>query len=164
MNDLIPASPSDSGLQLLSPMEAGPAAPPPPKFRLQKFLLTLRLHWWIPAVAMAVCFAAAVAIFLLSPPIFVATGSLWETEKLQVPGGAAFTVDRDNYIGTQSQLLRSRMLRQLTLNWMRANSTTNNIILGEDGEPLPVDIKVLASPKSSVYTIEARSACFLDAY
>jgi capsular exopolysaccharide synthesis family protein len=139
-------------------MEAGPAAPPPPKFRLQKFLLTLRLHWWIPAVAMAVSFAAAVAIFLLSPPIFVATGSLWETEKLQVPGGAAFTVDRDNYIGTQSQLLRSRMLRQLTLNWMRANSTTNNIILGEDGEPLPVDIKVLASPKSSVYTIEARSA------
>jgi capsular exopolysaccharide synthesis family protein len=158
MKDLIPTSPSDSGLQLLSPMEAGPSAPPPQKFRLHKFLFTLRHSWWIPAVAMAVCLAAAVTIFFLSPPIFVATGSLWETEKLQVPGGAAFTVDRDNYIGTQSQLLRSRMLRQLTLNWMRANSSTNNIILGEDGEPLPVTIKVLASPKSSVYTIEARSA------
>jgi succinoglycan biosynthesis transport protein ExoP len=158
MKDLIPASPSDSGLQLLSPMDGGQAPPPtPPKFRLQKLLFFLRKFWWVPVSSVAVCCAGAVAIFLLSPPAFVTTGRLWETEKLQVPGGAAFTVDRDNYLGTQAELLRSLMLRQLTLNWMRANNP-GNISLGENGEPLPVEIVVFASPKSSVYTIEARSA------
>ena len=29
---------------------------------------------------------------------------------------------------------------------------------GDDGEPLPIDLRVSASPKSAVYTLEARSA------
>jgi uncharacterized protein involved in exopolysaccharide biosynthesis len=49
------------------------------------------------------------------------------------------------------------VLRQLTLNWIRANDS-NAIIYGDDGEPLEADIQVFSSPKSSVYTIEARSA------
>jgi uncharacterized protein involved in exopolysaccharide biosynthesis len=155
MKDLIPASPSDQGLQLMEPM-GGSHAAPPSKFKLQKLLFFLRKFWWIPVITLTLSLGVGATIFYFTPPTFVAEGSLWETEKMQLPGGAAYTEDRDNYLGTQEQLLKSHMLRELTLTRMRSTQT-NDIINGEDGQPLPVDIQVFDSPKSSVYTIDARS-------
>ena len=155
MKDIIPIPPSNSGLQLMEPMGSVPAAPAT-KFRLHKFLFALRKFWWIPVVTLGLGLGVAVVIFFKTPPIFVSTGSMWETEKLRLPDGAAFTDDRDNYLGTQAGLLSSPLLRQMALNRMRATET-NSIIVGEDGEPLPVQIQVFASPKSSIYTVEARS-------
>ena len=140
----------------MEPM-ANSHVPSAPKFRAQKFLFFLRKFWWIPLVTVALSTGAAIAIFFHAPPIFVSTGSMWETEKLRLPDGAAFTDDRDNYLGTQADVLHSKMLRDMTLNRMQALST-NEIILDKDGNPLPVDIQVYSSPKSSVYTLEARSA------
>jgi capsular exopolysaccharide synthesis family protein len=156
MNDLIPVPPSDSGLQLMEPM-AHSHASAAPKFRLQKLWLFLRKFWWIPVVTLTLSVGVAVAIFFHTPPTFVSYGSMWETEKLRLPDGAAFTEDRDNYLGTQTELLRSKMLRELTLTRMRAVDT-NNIILDENGEALQVEIQVFSTPKSSVYTIQACSA------
>lgn len=156
MKDLTPVTPSDPGFQLMEPM-ASNHAPSSAKFRPKKFLLYLRKFWWMPIVTAALGVGTAITIFFHTPPIFVSTGSLWETEKLHLPDGAAFTDDRDNYLGTQDELLRSKMLRELTLNRMRALNT-NEIILDKDGSPLPVSIEVFSSPKSSVYTLEARSA------
>lgn len=165
MKDLTPIPPSDSGLQLMSPMENTPAGPPPSKLRWQKVWFFLRSYWWIPLITVSASLIVAVVIFLLMPPVFVSSGSLWEAEKLRFADGASFTQDRDNYLGTQAELLRNPTLRKQTLNWMRANGT-NNIILGEDGEPLPVNIQVYYTPRSSVYTIEARSLnpAFTPAY
>ncbi len=164
MKDLIPASPSDQGLQLMEPMGNHHAAPPS-KFKLQKVLFFLRKFWWIPMITLTLSLGVGVAIFFFTPPTFVSYGSLWETEKLRLPDGAAFTEDRDIYLGTQSDLLQSPMLRQMTLTRMQATQT-NSIIYGENGEPLPVTIQVFASAKSSVYTIEARSLnpAFTPAY
>jgi capsular exopolysaccharide synthesis family protein len=156
MNDLIPMPPSDSGLQLLEPMKQGhePAAP---KFRLQKLWLFLRQFWWIPVITLALSLSVAVVIFFRTPPIFYSVGSMWETEKLRLPDGAAFTEDRENYLGTQTELLRSKMLRDLTLNTMRA-ADTNSVFVDENGDPLPVEIEVGSTPKSSVYMVQASSA------
>jgi capsular exopolysaccharide synthesis family protein len=156
MKDLTPMPPADPGFQLMSPMESAPATPPPSKLRWHKVWFFLRAYWWIPLTTVSLSLVVAVITFLLMPPVFVSSGSLWEAEKMRLPDGAAFTQDRENYLGTQAQLLRSPTLRQLTLNWMRANGT-NNIMLGEDGEPLPVEIEVYYTSRSSVYTIEARS-------
>ena len=131
--------------------------PTPPKFRPQKLLLFLRKFWWIPLVTLALSIGTAVVIFFHSPPMFVSTGSLWETEKLQLPGGAAFTDDRENFLGTQADVLRSGKLREMALNRMRALAT-NQIVLDKDGNPLPVEVQVFSSAKSSVYTIQASSA------
>ena len=158
MKDLIPASPSDHGLQLMSPMDQPPPPPPASKFRLHKLLLCLKHFWWIPVITGVLSLGVGIAMFLHTPPTFVSYGRLYESLKLRLPDGAAFAEDRDNYLGTQSELLGSQMLHQRTLAWMRANSATNNIIIGEDGEPIPVDIQVFSSARSSIYTVEARSA------
>jgi capsular exopolysaccharide synthesis family protein len=164
MNDLTPVPPHDAGLQLMEPMP-GPHAPSASRFRIQKFLFALRKFWWIPALTVMLGGAAAVTLFLLSPPVFVSVGSLWQTEKLNLPDGASFSDDRNYFLGTQSDILHSKMLRDMTLNWMRA-SGSNQIVLNKNGDPLPVDIQVFASPKSMVYTIEARSSnpAFTPAY
>lgn len=156
MNALTPIPPRDPGFQLLEPM---PASPPPSgaKFRPQKLLFFLRKFWWIPLITLTLAMGGAVTKFFLTPPIFVSYGSLWQTQRLKLPDGASFTEDHDDFLGTQSELLQSEKLRQLTLSRMRALDT-NSIINGADGEPLPVNIQVFASPKSSVYTIQAKSA------
>src|SRR5471032_3471428 len=112
MNDLTPTQPPDPVFQLMDPMAKIPA-PAAPKFRLQKLFFFLRKFWWIPLVTVALSIGAAITIFFQTPPTFVSTGSIWETEKLEVPGGAAFSEDRDNFLGTQADLLRNNKLREM---------------------------------------------------
>ena len=161
MKNLTPIPPSDPGFQLMEPMANNHAAPPP-KFRPQKLLFFLRKFWWMPVVGMALGFGTAVAIFFRTPPIFVSSGSMLETEKLQLPGGAGFSDDqasssdaRDTYLGTQTQLLRDPALRELTLNRLETFATNQSALYrdgkGKDGNWIPVDIQVYSSSKSSVY-------------
>ncbi len=157
MKDLVHISSSDSGLQLLEPMRQGGQEPPAPKFRLQKLLMFLRKFWWIPVLTLTLSLGVAVVVFLRSPPIFYSVGSLWETEKLRLPDGAAFTEDRERDLGTQEDVLRSKVLRDLTLAQMRA-SDSNSIVTDENGDPLSVQIEVSSTPKSSVYVIQSSSA------
>ena len=102
MKDLIHVPQNDHGLQLMSPMDQAPPPPPPAKFKLHKLLFALRKYWWILLTTLVLSLAVGFVIFLRTPPIFVSYGSLWETVKLALPGGAAFTDDRDNYLGTQT--------------------------------------------------------------
>ena len=139
----------------MEPMGSSPTAPPS-KFKLQKLLFFLRKFWWVPVLTLTLGLGVGATIFYFTPPIFVSYGSLWETEKMQLPGGASYVEDRDSYLGTQVKLLQSDRLRQLTLTWMKAMQT-NSIVLGADGEPLPVEIQVYTSPQNSVYSLEARS-------
>lgn len=167
MKDLTPVPPSDPGFQLMEPMANG-NAPAPAKFRPQKMLLFLRKFWWIPILTTALSLGIAVIIFIKTPPTFVSYGRMWETEKLQLPAGATFSYDQDNYAGTMTELLRSRQMWNRTTNYMMAYEKSA-VIWGKDGCIIPVDIQVYPAPKSSVYTIEAISEnpgftpAFLDA-
>jgi capsular exopolysaccharide synthesis family protein len=164
MKDLTPIPPADAGFRLIEPMANG-HAPTAVKFHPQKLLLFLRKFWWIPVITLTLGIAAAVILFYHTPPTFVSYGSMWETEKLRLPDGADFTYDRDNYIGTMTELLRSRKMWDKTTNYMVAFHK-DEISWDKDGKIMPVDIQVFASPKSSVYTIEACSAnpAFTPAY
>lgn len=156
MNDLVPIPPSDHGFQLMEPMQsANPAASP--KFRPQKFIFSLRKFWWIPLITLTLGTATAIVVFFMTPPTFVSYGSMWETEKLRLPDGAAFTEDRETYLGTQLQLLNSKPLRELTISRLKSVGT-NEIVLDQNGIPLHVEIQVYGSTKSSVYSVEAKSA------
>ncbi len=104
-NQLTPITP-DPGYPVLGPMD-DIAPPPPPKFQWVKFLATLRKFWWLPTLTLMLGIAGATAHFFLTPPVFYSIARMWETEKLRLPGGAAFTEDTQNNLGTQGELLRS---------------------------------------------------------
>jgi capsular exopolysaccharide synthesis family protein len=161
MNNLIPVPQPDSSLQLVEPMANGQAATKP-KFRPQKLLFFLRKFWWIPLITLALGVSMAVYKFYHTPPTFVSYGRMWETEKLRLPDGAAFDYDRDVYIGTLTELLQSRSMWERTTNYMMVYHKDQLV----NGQAIGCDIQVFASTKSSVYTLEARSAnpAFTPAY
>lgn len=111
----------------------------------------------MPVLTLTLALGAAIVYFLLAPPTFVSSAAMWETEKMRLPEGALFTEDPQNYLGTQTELLRSGMMRQLTLARLQA-AGTNAVPLGKDGKPLGVKLKVTQAPKSSVFVVEASSS------
>jgi len=130
---------------------------PASTFRIWKFLAILRQRWWVPALTLALFLGAAIGFILWASPTFVSQASMWETEKLRLPEGAQFSEDPQNYLGTQTELLRSGRMRQLTLASLQA-VMTNAVPRGKDGQPLEVKLVLKQAPKSSVFVVEASSS------
>lgn len=122
---------------------------------LRKFILCLQEWWWIPLITVAVCLVVATGYSRFAPPLFVSTAQMWETEKMKLPEGDAFVEDQ-NYLGTQSELLRSARMRQLALERIRSTGT-NSVPLDKMGQPVPVLLQVAPVPKSSIFTVKASS-------
>jgi polysaccharide biosynthesis transport protein len=153
MSSLTPLPPNNPGFQVGAPVDVN-TAPPPPKFRLKKFLFFLRKFWWIPVITLVLALIAGVIDFLETPPLFVSRASMWETEKLQLPDGASFAQDQDTYFGTLTAVLQSEPLREMALSRLQ----TNQIAVDQNENPLGVSINVYQAPKSSVFIVEADSA------
>jgi capsular exopolysaccharide synthesis family protein len=147
--------PPELGYELIDTPENYSA--PAPAFHVRKFIAFLRKYWWVPVLTLTLGLGAAIAYFLLAPPNFVSSAAMWETEKMRLPEGALFTEDPQNYLGTQTELLRSGRMRQLTLARLQT-AGTNTVPLGKDGKPLGVKLKVTQAPKSSVFVVEASSS------
>jgi capsular exopolysaccharide synthesis family protein len=164
MSDLLPANlPPDGPLERGYGGYYGYGPPTEPagagsSTRASRFLGFLRRFWWIPALTLTLSAAgAAFYVIRFSEPVFVSSARMWETEKLNLPGGAAFTADVQSYLGTQLELLRSGKLVQLALATLRA-SGTNAVPLDKTGNPLKVDLKVVQAPKSTVFAVQAFSS------
>ena len=155
MNTTPTPPPPELGYDLIDSPEDYSA--PAPAFQIRKFLVVLRKHWWVPVLTLTLALGAAIVYFLLAPPTFVSSAAMWETEKMRLPEGALFTEDPQNYLGTQTELLRSGRMRQLTLARLQA-AGTNTVPVGKDGKPLGVKLKVTQAPKSSVFVVEASSS------
>ncbi|MGO8764085.1 MAG: polysaccharide biosynthesis tyrosine autokinase [Limisphaerales bacterium] len=128
-----------------------------PKFRLKKLLLFLRKFWWIPLITVVIGAGVTVLKFRTTPPEFVSNASMWETEKLNLPGGADFTEDESSFFGTLTTVLQSGPVRQMALERL-ANEGTNMIVTDKNGNPIPVQINVYQQPKADVFAIQAISA------
>jgi len=147
--------PPELGYELIDTPEDYSA--PASAFHVRKFLAVLRKHWWVPVLTLALFLGAAIGYLLWSPPTFVSKASMWETEKLRLPEGAMFSEDPQSYLGTQTELIRSGRMRQLTLARLQA-VMTNGVPRGKDGQPLEVKLAVKLAPKSSVFVVEASSS------
>ncbi len=147
--------PPELGYELIDTPEDYSA--PAPTFHVRKLLAVLRKHWWVPVLTLVLSLVAAIGYLLWAPPTFVSKASMWETEKLRLPEGAMFSEDPQSYLGTQTELIRSGRMRQLTLAHLQA-AGTNTVPRGKDGEPLEVKLAVKLAPKSSVIVVEASSS------
>jgi polysaccharide biosynthesis transport protein len=156
MSDLLPANsqpPPDQRYPAYGPtLDYGPVQPPPA--RIQRFFIFLRRLWWVPLLTLFVCMGAAEGYVYWMPPTYVSTARMWETEKLNLPGGPIFSADLQTYLGTQIELMRSGRLRQLALERL----PTNAIPLDKENQPRKVQLKIGQAPRSSVFYVEASSS------
>ena len=161
-NSLIP-SPAEPGQY--GPPFAEEFTPPQSKFRWSKYLTALRSFWWIPTLTLLVGVSGAVVHFFKMPPLYISTAALWEGEKLRLPDGASFSEDSQNFLGTQSELLKSENLRSKALKILESARTVE-IPKDPLDEPAEVKIRVSQAPKSTVFWVEATGAnpAFTPAY
>ena len=124
---------------------------------MHRFFVFLRRYWWIPVLTFLLAGGAAVGILVWTPPVFVSSAAMWETEKINISQGAFFTEDATTYIGTQIELLKSSRMGQAALESLRA-SGSNGVPIGKDGLPLQVTLSFKEAPKSTVFVITASSA------
>ena len=122
--------------------------------KVQRFFRFLRAYWWVPILTTLLLVGGALFFNSQRPPTYTSVTRLWETEKLRLPEGAAFTGDAATYYGTQVELLRSGRMQEMAL--LRLQSVRTNFIpLGDDSQPLRVKLQITMAPKSSVFAIEA---------
>jgi capsular exopolysaccharide synthesis family protein len=162
VNKPTPISPNQD-YQLVGPMDDAELAPQS-HFKIQRLWGFLLKYWWLPCLTLVIGLVAGAALVFWKPPTYVSKGSLCETVKFHLPEGAVFSEDSQTFLGTQTELLQSPTLRDMALARMATNSV--RIPVGPDRQPLPVKIRVSASPKSSVYTLEATSsqAAYIQVY
>jgi polysaccharide biosynthesis transport protein len=127
-------------------------------FRVRRFLLFLPKFWWVPVLTLALGIVLEAAYVYWKEPSFVSKASMWQTLKLRLPEGGVFSEDMQNYAGTLSGFLQSKTLQHSALAILRESTNSASIIIGKDGEPLPVDISVAGSAKSAMYVIQATSS------
>jgi capsular exopolysaccharide synthesis family protein len=162
MSDLLPVHvqpplPPDSGYHVYGP-GADYGAPPLPSGRTQRYLLFLKKLWWVPVLTLILCLGGAGAVVYYLPPTYTSRARMWETEKLNLPGGASFISDVQTYLGTQMELLRSGRLQRMASDQVQSNWGTNKFIPNDkDGNPARVDLKLAQAPRSSVFYVEASS-------
>src|SRR5208282_1652782 len=89
--------------------------------KVQRFVRFLRTYWWVPLLTTAALVAAALLYNSWTPPTYTSIARVWETEKLRLPDGAAFTGDATTYYGTQVELLRSIRMQEMALARLQAS-------------------------------------------
>jgi polysaccharide biosynthesis transport protein len=146
---------SDNGYSLPGPVME--AMPQNPNTRLRRYLVFLRRYWWLPLLTLLLGLAGAAADIHWGNPEYISSASMWETEKLLLPGGAAFSEDAQTYMGTQLELLRSEGLAQRTRDRLQV-AKANVIPRDKNGQPPQVTISVQQVPKSTIFQVSALSS------
>jgi succinoglycan biosynthesis transport protein ExoP len=161
MSDLLPvkqtsAGPPEQTFDSYEPVRD--YGSPQSAVRLRRLLTFLRRYWWIPLCTATLGLSAGIAYVLWAPPVYVSEGRMWEAEKMRLPGeSGGFAEDSQTYYGTQTELLQSSKLTDLTYENLRT-VRTNAIPRDKEGRPLQVKVKVKQQPKSTILLLEASSA------
>jgi polysaccharide biosynthesis transport protein len=142
--------------QLMGDMDELPQAQP--GFPIRRVLGYLMRLWWLPVVTLVFGLGIAGAVVWRKPPTYVSKASMVETVKLRLPEGSLFSEDVQTSVGTQTELLKSKALGDMALARIAASSNSVPVPKGADGEPLPVEIKVSGTSKSSVFGLQATSS------
>lgn len=146
-------TPDHSEPQSTQPLEttaAGGAA-----FQPMKLVTALSRFWWVPVLTTGAGLAGTILWFLLAPPTYVSKAALWETEKMKLPEGAAFSEDQQNYMGTQVELLRSDKMKESA--WERLRTTGFTLPLDRHGKPIEAALHINQPAKSTLIFLEASS-------
>jgi uncharacterized protein involved in exopolysaccharide biosynthesis len=139
-----------------NPSESSTIPVADPVFR--RCLHRLCRFWWLPLITSVVGLGIAAVVIGVTPATFYSRSRMWEPVQLRLTEGSQFTEDRQSFFSTQCELLQSDFLRRLAFERLKTASNGIPVPRGDDGEPLPLDLRVIGSAKSTVYTLEARSS------
>jgi polysaccharide biosynthesis transport protein len=118
--------------------------------RFYRYKLLVVEKWWILLIGLAVGLLAGAGVWFFGPPSFSSEGRMAVSGTLKIPDtatAAAYTDEMNNFLGTQVELMRSRV------NAERARAK----VLAQDSNIVPhqVGLKVTVLPKTSIFVLRA---------
>src|SRR5436190_10911902 len=152
--------------------------------RLHRWWLLVRRYWWVNVLVLVLVLGPVGFLTLNSPPAYESKARMWLTGKLDIYEGRLYTEELINFLGTQTELLRSPAIQGRALARLRAELNPDPVALNPGGgtqlkilngakafykklfasgaaagsnapPPFPFDVKVLEGAKSS--TLELRA-------
>lgn len=159
MNDST-ASPSDSGSKLSA--SSGDNSAASPTARAQNPGVIWRKYCWVPILAVLLSLGAGGGYLRAKAPVYTSYALLVREVRLILPMERARLSLPELSEETQPELMQGPILRTRALEQLRSMNTGQGsaIPLDKDGQPIPVEIRIIRSAKGSVTTIEA---CSTDA-
>src|SRR5437879_7049775 len=155
--------------------------------RLHRWWLLLRRYWWLIVLILVLGLGPAGFLSFNSPPAYESKARMWLTGKLDIYEGRLYTEELINFLGTQTELLRSPAIQGRALARLRAELNPDPVALDPGGgtqlkilngaralykklfasgaatgsnapPPFPFDVKVLEGAKSSTLELRAIGA------
>lgn len=130
----------------------------PEEVRWRRVGVLLRRRWWLPLLLAGLAFTGAAAWLLTRPEMFLVVSRMWVGGKLQVPAGAVYSEEWQNFFGTQIELMESPRVRRRAFERVRElNQSTNT-------EPIEVSVSQPRKSATFVLSAEGEDPIYLEAY
>ncbi len=115
--------------------------------RLHRYKALLLRRWWIPVLT--ICLGLFVEAFLIyqTPPSFLSTSKMMVPGKLNLPQGAIYSEESQNFYGTQVQLMQSTEVKRGAEAQVRATHP--------EIQPVLVEVTVNQRPRTSIFETQA---------
>jgi succinoglycan biosynthesis transport protein ExoP len=115
--------------------------------RLHRYKALLLRRWWIPVLT--VCLGLFVEAFLIyqMPPSYLSASKMMVAGKMNLPAGAIYSEEMQNFYGTQIQLMQSAEVKHGAEALVRSTHP--------ELQPVPVEIIVVQRPRTSIFDLDA---------
>src|SRR3984893_12730824 len=115
--------------------------------RLHRYKALLMRRWWIPALT--ICLGLFVEAFLIyqMPTSYLSASKMMVAGKMNLPAGAIYSEETQNFYGTQIQLMQSAEVKHGAEALVRSTHP--------EVQPVPVEIIVLQKPRTSIFDLQA---------
>src|SRR5215469_143455 len=87
--------------------------------RLHRLQLLLRRYWWALLLILLLVLGPVVLLSLATPRVYQSNARMWLGGKLDLSDGHLYTEELVNYLGTQADLLRSRVVKDRALSHVK---------------------------------------------
>jgi capsular exopolysaccharide synthesis family protein len=115
--------------------------------KVHRYRNLFRTRWWVLVICLGLSLAAAAAYFRQAAPLFVSTGQMIVSVKLNVQQGSFYTEDFNNFLGTQAALMQGTEV----INRAQDRVAGQNPKLPAQ----PVTLVVNVVPKTTIFLLHA---------
>ena len=113
--------------------------------RLSRFQRVLARHWWIVFLTTAVGLAISAWFIFQQKAMYVSSGRMMVSGRINLPAGAVFSEELANFFGTQVELMRSEEVRNRAA--ARLAATEPQL------QGVPVGLMVAQVPQTSIFML-----------
>jgi capsular exopolysaccharide synthesis family protein len=115
--------------------------------RMLRFRRLLASYWWIPFFTTTAGLTIAAWIAFQEKAVFVSTGRMMVSGRINIQEGAVFTEELANFFGTQVELMKSGEVRNRAVQRLEA--------MEPQSQPVPVALSVSQLPQTSIFVLSS---------